>query len=385
MNKKYVLSCALLICILALSGIVYLSFSWSGNLEDQPRGFEAEKLYSYFVTTNGTYTVAYNSSGFAEFGGTNDADIINWALGNLTSGRTYPETVYLKGNFTIDDTIIIAGYTTFLLDGWIFLADTQNIDMLRNEDYGASGNDDFITIQGIGVSGFNGNAGAQTSGNIISLWDVYDSNLLNFHVTNIQEKGIYMYACGRDHISGVWSGVLPHDEEADYGFYASGLSDSTISDCIWQQQVYFSGGSSNHVTNIYMGGTGAGPQLYWRCANSELTNIRCDSSSGDGIEIGDIAHGSCFTNVHVTRPQTSGDTAIYVNNADHIRIVNAVLGQKDEGSNTPHYWTYGIEEANGADYNIYLGIDFKNCSTAYTGLGSHSHVSDSLDGDTWIS
>jgi len=97
MNKKYVLSCALLICILALSGIVYLSFSWTGNLEDQPRGFEAEKLYSYLISTNGTYYVAYNRSGFEEFGSTDFSTVTNWAIGNLTNGGLlyFPNGTYV--------------------------------------------------------------------------------------------------------------------------------------------------------------------------------------------------------------------------------------------------------------------------------------------------
>jgi len=67
-----------------------------------------------------------------EYSSTNASAVINSALGNLTSGRTWQEKVVLMGNFSIDSTIYIHSYTYLELIGMVRTVANANYDMVCN-------------------------------------------------------------------------------------------------------------------------------------------------------------------------------------------------------------------------------------------------------------
>jgi len=90
--------------------IVYDSFQ--GAYENLAIYLGAPGPYSYIVDTNSTHYFKFNgTTGEMEYSSTSYGNAINFALGNLTSGRTWKEKVVQKGNFTIDKQILIRNYT----------------------------------------------------------------------------------------------------------------------------------------------------------------------------------------------------------------------------------------------------------------------------------
>jgi len=313
MNKKIVLSCALLICILALSGIVYLSFSWSGNLEDQPRGFEAEKPYSYLVTTNGTYTVAYNSSGFEEFGGTDADDIINWAFGNLTGGRSWIEKVVLVGNFVIDDAIVIESNSHFCLMGKISLADNSDCNMIENKNPGTY--DKNVIIEG---GWLNGNGNNQASGNGIYWKQTTDRpagkdsavRIRNILITSCKENGVYLHQIGGYNYPIIfYLSAIRCDWHLGYGLKMGNCADASIVNCLF--------GSSGSVGAWINGGTVLMSDVYFngQLILRESSGIRLSNFFIDiyGRDVDGLClqgcRGSNFVNGEIHSGGTNGYTS----------------------------------------------------------------------------
>jgi len=68
--------------------------------------------FSYMVFANATSNYRVNgTTGAIDYSSTSAGNSINFALGNLTSGRTWKEKVVPKGHFTIDKQILIRNYT----------------------------------------------------------------------------------------------------------------------------------------------------------------------------------------------------------------------------------------------------------------------------------
>lgn len=84
---------------------------------------------SYTVWREGSNCFAKDVNGFIAYSGTNAGQIINWALGNLTSGRTWKEKVLLKGNFPLTIPLSLASYTILDIQGKLTVA--TNIDAIQ--------------------------------------------------------------------------------------------------------------------------------------------------------------------------------------------------------------------------------------------------------------
>lgn len=94
-----------------------------------------EQMASYVVYIDGTTIYAKNGhTGQIDYSGTDASTVINNALSNLTSGRTWKEKVTLKGNFTIGTKISVPSYTNINIQGKLTLSNNVNDSMFGNTE-----------------------------------------------------------------------------------------------------------------------------------------------------------------------------------------------------------------------------------------------------------
>ena len=142
---------------------------------------------SYIVETDGTYTWMTNcSTGQRDATGTDADEIVNWALGNLTSGRDWLETVYLKGDLTVngsDPIITISSYTRLVGDAILTLANNAptariisatDVSHLEFRDFTIDGNRDN--------QGGVGHTGIQCQNGV-------DIQIVNVNITQLEQSG----------------------------------------------------------------------------------------------------------------------------------------------------------------------------------------------------
>jgi len=109
--------------------------------------------YWYIVLTDGVTHSVYDKNGNLAHSGPNAAVEINWALANLTVGRTYKQKVVVIGNYTIAAPIAVPSYTILdLTEARLYLANGSNCNMIQNSDQ-VAGNTDIEVVGGI----LNGN------------------------------------------------------------------------------------------------------------------------------------------------------------------------------------------------------------------------------------
>lgn len=174
------------------------------------------KGVNYIIRANGLiYEAIDGSTGKKYTSGASAATVINATLANLTVGRTWNETVLLKGPIEINDTLKMPIYTHLIVDGSIKLANNTNKNMLEylNPNYGK-----FIEIEG---GYWDGNKTNNASGNGIYLnnsnyilFGSYDPTirLHDFRMIDIPETGMVLLG---DH-SGSWiTRVVVHSAGKD--------------------------------------------------------------------------------------------------------------------------------------------------------------------------
>jgi parallel beta-helix repeat protein len=148
---------AWLISPYATVGSHTIIFNWTSPIGPAgPAGTVGGLPYTYLVFGNVTATYMVNgTTGVIDFSSTNASQVINFALGNLTSGRTWEETILLKGNFAIDSSLTaFSNHTKLELDGTITLKKVANCEMVSFSNKG------WITFEG---GTWDGNETGQTS------------------------------------------------------------------------------------------------------------------------------------------------------------------------------------------------------------------------------
>lgn len=158
-HKKKILAVMLMTVIFVLGIFSGLIIASPDEVLIEANSFQTEA--SYIVFKSGTTTYARNgATGEIDFSGSVSSTIINYALGNLTSGRTYKEKVLIKGNYEITSALRVYSFTILLIDGLLTLADSTNENLIENADL-ADGNT-YIDI----IGGYlNGNGENQVDGN----------------------------------------------------------------------------------------------------------------------------------------------------------------------------------------------------------------------------
>ena len=196
-----------------LSKITPPIYAQSTPIEIEPGSFVSPADYIVFKE-NGEYYARNGKTGVIEFGPSDDATtIIQSVLDALTPGRTWKETVLLKGVFECryisgDACITIPSYTRLILNGVLKLADGQDKRLITTETGGA-----YIDLLG-GV--FDGNKDNQTPGTEQSLVRIYSSSYVTVQgiiVRNAIWKGLHIV--GREYESDCYninvSNVIAHN------------------------------------------------------------------------------------------------------------------------------------------------------------------------------
>jgi hypothetical protein len=164
--------------------------------------------------------------------------------------------------------------------------------------------------------------------------------------------------------------------------YAVLISDSIVR-TVWggsyAENFYLDSGGGNIIDDIYGGGStdpasGAAAQIVINnMATSFLTNIRSDSSAGNGIFIGGSGCSkNQITGLEATRPLAAGKTAIWLYQCKQCQFSNIYIGQTLDDSG--YDWAYGILEEDTADYNLISGVRITDCVTPYILVGANSRI-----------
>jgi hypothetical protein len=150
-----------------------------------------EQTASYIVFQDGSLTKMKNgTTGQVDASSTNASRIMNWALGNLSG--TYQETVYLKGNFTVDTPLTPNDYTVLDGNGIITLADSSDCHVIQV--YSKS----HVTIRNLKI---DANENGQTGGNFYcGVYVEYSNDCLveNCYIANATRYGIVFTCYGDD-------------------------------------------------------------------------------------------------------------------------------------------------------------------------------------------
>lgn len=146
--------------------------------------------YTYLVEQVGANATVYNNDGTVALAATPDHDVaINWALANLTAGRTEMEGVKLLGEFTIDHPLEVYSYTVFdLTQAHVFLTNGSDCNMIENEDQ-TNGNTVISIIGGI----LDGNKANQANGDGVNFSAVSYFTIRELRVVDVHDVGINFY------------------------------------------------------------------------------------------------------------------------------------------------------------------------------------------------
>jgi len=376
-----------LISVINLStGLVDMTYGnftqyWWSNYNRTDTLAYPEQTASYIVFQDGSLTKMKNgTTGQIDASSTVDIDVINWALGNLTVGRTWQEKVLLKGNFELTlpsgntNCIDVPSYTEIELQGSVKLANGVNKNLIGNKDVTSSNT--HIYIHG-GI--WDGNRNYQTSGH--GLYICFASNPVGYGefafltigdmtFINIKSDGIHIEAADDASILQISIYNIVNKYIGNYGLYTSGVSDVNIVNmmpvegeiggvfiqyggCIHMDECFINGGivfnahTMFRLTNSFIdidsnkhGIDGAGLR------NSQLSNVGIrvtgdGATTYDGIQLRDGAGYHATNNIF---------TNLYIGRA---------------GGTGTRRFNYGIEEVDAnQDYNTYMGINGRDCVTA---------------------
>jgi len=169
-----------------------------GNDWDQlTEGVNLGEAYKYLVVKSGSTYYVKGSSGEVVHSGTTPATEIQWALDNMTVGRTHKEVLAIRGNITLTG-LTIPSYTVLDLTGaYIKQANATNTNFLINNDT-SGGNTDIEIMAGT----IDGNKANQTADgvnyntrNIINMTKVSNLAIHDTKMMNSNSSCVYLNDC----------------------------------------------------------------------------------------------------------------------------------------------------------------------------------------------
>jgi len=383
-SLKTYLGTILILLIITFASVSFVRSAGETAISDKSFVSEA----SWIVGKDGSDTYMKNGeTGEIPWEDSNSGAVINACVGNLTSGRTWKETVVVRGTFSITGTIIIdSDYTVLdLTDAYLSLgADTDMITIgsptaLQQQ----------VEIRG-GV--LDGNNAIRSSGNLINLYGSY-CKILGVTIVYAKENGVRIrgdsshstYAWQNsivdcyfsdNELAGIyienWVAYLPIEH-----CYFDGNNVATSSGIAMIEPSNRSGGLYIDDCNFYqLGAYGCllrgsdnwvSKSYFWYIG---LTAIRVESDSNWGT------YGNQIVDNNIADASYGNDgtySAIYVvgktgQNAFKNRIEGNII--QKFGSDQV---AYGINETLG-EYNVYNDnyIDNGVCATDEMNIGSDS-------------
>jgi len=376
----------------------------SGTLYNRTDTLSYPEQVAKFLVVNASGTIQWKdlSTGQIIEQGTTiseAANIINWALGNLTSGRTWKEKVVLKGNFTISSTINGVSYLILEIQGKLTLASGSNVDLLR-----------FASKNHFEIFGgeLDGNKDEQTS---TSKGIVFDN------CTYFTVKGVYVhdfYSTGMDFLSGCTYVKIVENIVENNGVVGGvgihprikhGIVSRNIAINNYNEGIYVHSGSDNLtvLNNIAIGSRNRNGISLENCGYVRVLNNICNNNTWYGIFTeGDlsqppiISHNTAIGNgrngIHVKDDyaevndnfvKANGYSGIVIQTShystvnDNIVIANNRNGIVINRSNYTHVSDNTVLN-NGQEGGTYYGIAIDYASGVYS---FHNFIEGNIVGD----
>jgi hypothetical protein len=222
--------------------------------------------YNYIIDKSGsTYRMKNGTTGQIDFQSTNASKVIIFALGNLSSGRTWKEKIVIEGSITVTNTLVVPSFTVIDIEGSITLASSANCNIFN-----------LTSVNDVEIYGGHlyGNKAGNTAGIgvCIDTPTYIQDTLDNIHDMSISEFATYGVAILRDTRAVTMRNIAVYSCD-DFGFYIGG-GDHFISDCLAGQ---------NTGLGFYLADVG-GSQL----VNCKAFGTSYDSSFGDGFLISGV-------------------------------------------------------------------------------------------------
>jgi hypothetical protein len=252
-------------------------------------------------------------------------DVIQAALDGLTSGRTWKEKVFFKGNFSLSNTVILPSYT---------ILDLRAAELTLSNNI----NKDAIQIHGdyIGILGgiIDGNKANNTDGNGIAddgVTPIYRPRLLDVEVRNFAKNGIKLY---KPYVS--WLARNEIHDNALSGIYIANHIDrgkSIINDIYYNGKDGFEiaqGGGIQDIGSAILANNQNG--INWNVHQSALIGTRLQDNSASPV--------NTYSNIKISQ---------YENQLIGVRCVTEYF---------PPYPKYDYEEMNPTAPNVLTGVNF---------------------------
>jgi len=335
--------------------------------------------YIIFKDDEGFVYAKNGDSGEIEFSGTDAGEVINWALGKLSSVIPYNRgTIFLKqGNYSIDAPLIVPSFVTLEGEGWgtlLRLADGADCAVIENDDQTSHGTVE-VWIKNLRI---DGNYAAQTSyiGTHGIEWD--NSNCDNYwhtnydvgftlHVRNVLIEGCKnasLYASNHGatgHFYHDWAEFRVRDSQK-YGIFLKTVSDSKFRGGYigagGTAALYMQYGASNQFTDNYFGG--GQNNIYIDAGNNHLFQLnRIDHSTQHNIYLKGVARYIDFIGNRISDTDYStGNTysGIYLGGFSH----NITIEDNTFVRGNPKYC---VEEAGSTSNNLIQANNFMNYGT----------------------
>lgn len=318
------------------------------------------------------YIVSSFGDGNYNCNGTSDEDEINQAINDLTSGRDHRETVFLKGDFIIDDPIIIESYTNLVIHGTVYLANGSNCNMVEFANAGSTHDIDW----GIFGGHFNGNKANQSSGHGIyytlttnTANNVPPMQIFNVNIEKTYADGIH-FECPAGkratviRIHNVWV-----RNAGDDAIYFLRCSDTMLSDLLWIQgsgtNLHIKDGGGWKIHNVYCAG-GPNGAIFEGLQETQINTLFSDNAGGVGIQVRGMRHSQLHNiNVRGVGGLPANLTAVEIEDGSGYHTEDTIFCGFNIWSDAANNWDYGLEEVDAnQDYNIFSNINGRDCDVS---------------------
>jgi hypothetical protein len=352
--------------------------------------------YDYLVYKVSSTYYMMDADGNIDYSSTNASRVTEFAFGNLTVDRTGQETVYIKGDITITNSILIPDWTHLIIDGKITLSMGATCDIIGNKDTTGS----QVTIEGGRLYGYDG-GNAEIYG---IHWHTTAATTFTKRLVRIQNMEIWMLNWTHASVYGgiyletdAWS-YSPIFELSnleingeDYGIRTEGVCDSTfgnIKACAHAgtgYSLYISGGGLNEFTGLRLDGP---IYLYESRANTigdfniDMLDRNLDGVTLEGAQYTAVSNGVIYPSASGSAYTTKAGvllskTASY--NCVYNSVSNVYVGRYNL-TGTQRF-AYGVQEDEASanvNYNLFCNINAADCASGNLVQGANSTISNSL-------
>ena len=261
------------------------------------------KNASYIIFKDGSTVKALNgSTGSIDYSSTNASAVIQYAINHLTSGRTWMETIVLKGDFTVSSIITVYDNTVINIDGKMEASGSIDIFNINGSN---------ITIKG-GILDVNSGKCA-----IKSIGDTNKILIEDVSILEYGERGIYFvdsYDNGEIVLNKIYvrySNTTPIHKDGAWGIYIGNAESIRLINSVFENipndacEIH---GNNIVIDNNYINTTSdGGVHAIPLASNSSIivTNnyiVNCNNNKGIGIGTDDgsiTTYGAIVTNNYI--------------------------------------------------------------------------------------